>query len=170
MTAPLWKDLDRERWSRLEALLESVLELPAAEVGPFLDRVCGGDPRARATIEALLRADRDAAGVLETPVITGGWEKWFDEEEEAGGGHRIGPWRVVREIGRGGMGAVYLAERADGDFEQRVALKRIKRGLDTDEVARRFVRDHFLVTRHLVEYLTLMLTLVRGGTGRIELA
>ena len=53
-------------------------------------------------------------------------------------GRRIGPYRVVRELGRGGMGAVYLAERADGQYEQRVALKLIKRGMDTEQVLARF--------------------------------
>src|SRR5690606_2456991 len=48
------------------------------------------------------------------------------------------PYRIVREIGRGGMGAVYLAERADGEFDQRVAVKLVKRGMDTDEILARF--------------------------------
>ena len=53
-------------------------------------------------------------------------------------GDRIGAYAVVSELGRGGMGAVYLAERADGQFEKRVAIKVLKRGTDTDEVLRRF--------------------------------
>ena len=53
-------------------------------------------------------------------------------------GRLVGPYRLVREIGRGGMGAVYLAERADGQYEQRVALKVIKRGMDTEQVLARF--------------------------------
>src|SRR5207249_3829105 len=47
----------------------------------------------------------------------------------------------IRELGRGGMGAVYLAERADGQFEQLVALKLIKRGMDSDEIHRRFLAE-----------------------------
>lgn len=54
---------------------------------------------------------------------------------------RIGPYRVVREIGHGGMAVVLLAERDDGEFEQRVALKLIKPGLDTEQVLRRFCRE-----------------------------
>src|SRR5262245_52056231 len=53
-------------------------------------------------------------------------------------GERIGAYEVLNEIGRGGMGAVYLARRADGQFEKRVAIKILKRGTDTDEVLRRF--------------------------------
>src|SRR5688572_7274602 len=54
---------------------------------------------------------------------------------------RIGPWRVVREIGRGGMGQVFLAERADGQFEQQVAIKLLKRGMDSDAILARFLRE-----------------------------
>ena len=61
---------------------------------------------------------------------------WAGAEEWAG--RRIGPYSIVRELGRGGMGAVYLAERADGQYQHRVALKLIKRGMDTEQVLTRF--------------------------------
>jgi eukaryotic-like serine/threonine-protein kinase len=60
---------------------------------------------------------------------------------------RIGPYRVVRELARGGMGVVYLAERADGQFEQRVALKLVKRGMDSDEIHRRFLAERQILAR-----------------------
>ena len=62
-------------------------------------------------------------------------------------GARVGPYRIVREIARGGMGAVYLAERADGQFEQRVALKVVKRGMDSDEIHRRFLAERQILAR-----------------------
>jgi serine/threonine-protein kinase len=62
-------------------------------------------------------------------------------------GTKIGPYRVIRELARGGMGAVYLAERADGQFEQHVALKLIKRGMDSDEIHRRFLAERQIVAR-----------------------
>jgi serine/threonine-protein kinase len=74
--------------------------------------------------EALCRVGEDAAAV-EIPVA--------DET-----GRQIGPYRVLRELGRGGMGAVYLAERIDGEFRRQVALKILKSGMNTDEVIRRF--------------------------------
>jgi tetratricopeptide (TPR) repeat protein/predicted Ser/Thr protein kinase len=73
-----------------------------------------------------------------------------DLSEEAAGswnGRRIGPYRVLRELGRGGMGVVYLAERCDGQFEQRVALKLIKRGMDSDEIHRRFLTERQILAR-----------------------
>ena len=62
-------------------------------------------------------------------------------------GALIGPYRLVRELGQGGMGVVYLAERADGQFEQRVALKLIKRGMDSDEILRRFLAERQVLAR-----------------------
>jgi eukaryotic-like serine/threonine-protein kinase len=62
-------------------------------------------------------------------------------------GRLVGPYRIVRELARGGMGAVYLAERADGQFQQRVALKLIKRGMDSDEIHRRFLAERQILAR-----------------------
>jgi serine/threonine-protein kinase len=59
----------------------------------------------------------------------------------------IGPYRLVRELARGGMGVVYLAERSDGQFEQQVALKLIKRGMDSDEIHRRFLAERQILAR-----------------------
>jgi len=60
-------------------------------------------------------------------------------------GRRIGVYELCEEIGRGGMGAVYLAKRADGEFQQRVAIKLIKRGMDTDLILKRFRRERQII-------------------------
>src|SRR5437660_3288985 len=62
-------------------------------------------------------------------------------------GRRVGAYAIVRELGHGGMGAVYLAERADGAFEKQVAIKVLKRGTDTDEVLRRFSGERQILAR-----------------------
>ena len=59
----------------------------------------------------------------------------------------LGPWRLLRLLGRGGMGEVYLAERADGTYQQQVAVKLLKRGIDTDAVMRRFMRERRILGR-----------------------
>ena len=59
----------------------------------------------------------------------------------------IGPYRLVAELARGGMGVVYLAERSDGQFEQRVALKLVKQGMDSDEIHRRFLSERQILAR-----------------------
>lgn len=69
------------------------------------------------------------------------------DRDQFGPGSRIGPWRVLGELGRGGMGVVYLAERADGQYERQVALKVIKRGMDTHEILRRFLTERRILAR-----------------------
>ncbi len=147
--------LDPARWRRIEAILDPVLELPAERVPTFLDQACAGDPELREQVADLLAAETEAgagtfleqaAAELAAPLL----EHREDDPGSGpveGAGRRIGPWRIEREIGRGGMGAVYLAERADGAFEQRVALKLIKRGLDTDEILARFRRERQILAR-----------------------
>ena len=134
------RDLDRARWQRVAAVLDHALELPRDQVPDYLDRACAGDASLRAEVETLLAADRDAAAFLDRPAADLAPELLAtpDDAEPGLEGRRVGPWRIVREVGRGGMGTVYLAERADGAFEQQVALKVVRRGLDTDEILQRF--------------------------------
>ena len=123
-------------WARLEPLLDAALDLPPAERGAYLD---GLDlpPEERARLDALLAADADDAPVLDHPDRLG----VLVEAADLGGGGaapgtRVGPYRVVREIGRGGMGTVHLAERADGAFDKRVALKLVRPGVAEGLLAR----------------------------------
>jgi eukaryotic-like serine/threonine-protein kinase len=145
--------LDAARWKRVESVLDRALELPAGEVSSFLEAECRGDADLRAEVEALLSADREAGTFLERPATElalewiGGAPERADERDSDRVGQRIGAWQLVREVGRGGMGAVYRANRADGQFEQTVALKLVKRGLDTDEILRRFLRERRILAR-----------------------
>jgi serine/threonine protein kinase/TolB-like protein/Flp pilus assembly protein TadD len=122
------------RWQRLENILADALEQNSLEErAALLKRLCADDTELLREAEKLLAHDTTA----------------FEEFAEFGAkclrhgqrdriGERIGAYVIVRELGRGGMGSVYLAERADGLFEKRVAMKVLKRGTDTDEVLRRF--------------------------------
>jgi eukaryotic-like serine/threonine-protein kinase len=135
-----------ERWRQIDDLLHSALDCEPNEHGALLDRACAGDPALRRQIEALIAADADAAVFLETPAAAGGLppslasELSSPREAEADTliGRHIGAYRIVREVGRGGMGAVYLAERADEQFRKRVAIKLIKPGMDSDAILHRF--------------------------------
>ena len=116
--------MTRERWRQIDELLQSALECEPNERGALLDRACSGDPALRRQIEALITADAHAAGFLEIPALASDAPSCLASEDPPPGdadgdtfvGRHIGAYRIVREIGRGGMGAVYLAERADDDF------------------------------------------------------
>jgi serine/threonine-protein kinase len=134
-------------WDEADRLFDQALELLPGDRQRWLDERCAGNPALRRQVEALLRADAAAAHFLELD----GWrlaEPLVERSEpESAVGRVIGPYRVVRELARGGMGVVYLAERADGQFEQRVALKLIKRGMDSDEINRRFLAERQILAR-----------------------
>ncbi len=144
-------DLTPERWRRLSIYLDEALSLDSGERRVWLEREVA-DPELRAKIaELAANADRtggildDAAeAYLDTLLHP---EGPADETAPDPAGKRIGPYRIVREVGRGGMGVVFLAERADGQFDQRVALKLIKHGLDTDEISRRFQRERQILAQ-----------------------
>ena len=143
-----------ERWPALSALLDQALDRPPEERAAFLRRVTADDPEARHLLAGLLAASQIENGVLDRPaginatgILSRMAHDTADDDESGMRGARIGPWRLLREIGRGGMGVVYLAERADGQFEQRVALKVLKRGLDTDEILERFLRERRILAR-----------------------
>jgi eukaryotic-like serine/threonine-protein kinase len=146
-----------EAWARAGALLDELLDLPVSARGPRLAEACAGDDALKAYVERLLAADARAGLFLDTDAageLFGLVEDSRrpepaakDDEEDTAAGARIGPWRVVHELGFGGMGAVFLAERADGQFEQRVALKLVKPGMDTDEILVRFRAERQILAR-----------------------
>jgi serine/threonine protein kinase/tetratricopeptide (TPR) repeat protein len=121
------------RFERIEALFHEALPLAGAARAALLEAACADDPTLRSEVERLLDAHDRAGGFIQVPAATLG-----GAAEGSVAGRRVGAFRVVRELGRGGMGAVYLAERADGGFAQTVAIKLIKRGMDTDHVLARF--------------------------------
>ena len=125
-----------DRFQRCEELFHSALALEGAAREAFLQAACAGDVTLRAEVERLLSAHARAGDFIGSPAVPRS-SSWADAEEWWTG-RRIGPYSIVRELGRGGMGAVYLAERADGQYQQRVALKLIKRGMDTEQVLARF--------------------------------
>ena len=120
-------------YARLKDLFFAALEQPAGERGTFLETACGGDPDLHRRLLTLLEAAREGDGFLEEPPIL--------PPEPAGGlaeGERLGPWEIVREIGGGGMGTVYEARRAEGDFARRAALKIVRPEIATGFFLRRF--------------------------------
>jgi serine/threonine-protein kinase len=133
-----------ERLRRADEIVQAALDGGAVELPALLDAECAGDALLRAEVESLLGYRERAKDFIETPAFALGACLFEDGDDGDGAGvegRRIGPYRVVREIGRGGMGAVYLAERADGEFRQQVAVKVIRQTLGGDEVRRHFKRE-----------------------------
>ena len=139
-------------WSRIEPLLDELLDLDDAGRRQRLDALTGADTELRGELERLLAADREASrGVLDRGVEDLAAAILEDAEPPPPSvpiGTRIGPYRVIGELGRGGMGEVLLAERATGDFEQRVAIKIMREDVDRAEaVNRRFRRERSILAR-----------------------
>ena len=136
--------MNPERWQRVEALFRTAIDRPADERDAYLTRVCDGDEDLRREVLSLLERDT-AEDFIRDPIANAALA--FTAKDDLTG-ERIGPYRVKRLIGRGGMGDVYEAERDDEHFRQQVAIKIIKRGMDTD-----FVRDRFLRERQILATL-----------------
>lgn len=125
-----------DRWQRLNEIFQAALAFAPGERPAFLAQACAGDESLRRESEDLLRAHEGAErdlGAIER------FEVALDEPASPGrAGLRLGPYRISEETGRGGMSTVWLADRVDGQFEQHVAIKVIKRGMDTAQVLERF--------------------------------
>ncbi len=127
-----------ERWKEVEAVFEHALELPINERTAFVQKSSNGDDELRREVESLLESHAQAGSFIDKRSLFFSDEEVGEKSEILSPGELIGSYRILREIGRGGMGAVYLAERADQEYEKQVAIKLIKRGMDTDAVLRHF--------------------------------
>src|SRR5438105_12658654 len=140
-----------ERWSNVKELFALALERQPEDRTAFLEHACAGDAKLLAHIQALLASDARAETFLETPALPPGSRTAADgnagNEMPSMIGRRAGPYEIVREIGRGGMGAVFLADRADDQIRKQVAIKLVKRGMDTDTIVRRFRRERQILAQ-----------------------
>jgi serine/threonine protein kinase len=132
--------LEYQRWQRLERLFEAAEPLPPAERSAFLDAVFAEDPdrELRQELEEMLRTDLGSGSSGVAVAIAEGLQVWAENEKPPS---HLGPYRIRREIGRGGMATVYEAERDDQEFERKVAVKVIRRGMDSADIVRRLRRE-----------------------------
>lgn len=128
--------MDSGRLSRLQALFDAALERSPDEREAFLDRACGDDEDLRVELERLLRAEASSSGGFLSDVVRAATVSFGVATDIAG--VRLGPYRLLAELGHGGMGAVWLAERADSAYRARVAIKLVHGGFASSEIHRRF--------------------------------
>ena len=130
--------LTAERWAQVEILFLRSLDLPVEEREAFLREQCEDDPQLAEEVLSLLRHETEEEPPLADALQAGAASLLTADPVP---GRLLGPYRIEREIGQGGMAVVYLASRADGEFQQRVAVKLIKRGMDTAAVVERLRRE-----------------------------
>ena len=147
---------DRDNWERVSRILDRILDdAGESDRDSILQEECGDDEDLRRDVEDLLVGVEDRDDLLDRALedatpdlldgLAGDLRRTFDSDQA---GRTIDRYRLVEVLGRGGMGVVYLAERADEHFEKRVALKLMPRGLETPEKERRF-----LIERQILAHL-----------------
>jgi eukaryotic-like serine/threonine-protein kinase len=125
-----------QRWQQIETVFQAAAELQPPEREAFLDRTCGDDSDLRAEVESLLTHEGFDT-FIKSPIQETA-RSLTNDEDDSRIGQRMGAYRITGLIGHGGMGTVYRAVRDDQQFLKEVALKLVKRGLDTDFVLNRF--------------------------------
>jgi serine/threonine protein kinase len=135
-----------ERWRQIERLFIQAVECPESERQSFVDRECRGDDDLRRELESLLTFDNPDRRVMTIPALSD--ITCSDDDGSDMAGRRVGAYRLVRLIGHGGMGSVYLGVRDDDQYEKQVAIKLLKRGMDTD-----FMLGRFRQERQILAYL-----------------
>ena len=152
--------MNPQNFHNFEKIFQAALDLSGAERAAFLDKECANDAELRREIVDFIAGYEAEETFLESPVWTDSRflqsavkreivssldETIADAREPDFINRKIGVYRLVKQLGKGGMGEVFLATRADGEFEQNVAIKLIKRGMDTDFIVKRFRHERQIV-------------------------
>jgi serine/threonine protein kinase len=125
------------RWSLIEEIFQGALDRPLVERKQYLAEACKNDPELLREIESLLANDDDAESMLRS-LVADNVKEITDSSVGSDLGSQVGPYLLVRELDSGGMGVVYLAVRSDDHYFQIVAVKMIRKGLETAELVQRF--------------------------------
>ena len=135
-----------EQWRRVGELFHEALEVPIADRTAWARNSSGGDVAVHRELLSLLESDRAAGGGFVEREVKTAVLSMFDAP--AGASHqRVGPYKLLKELGRGGMGTVYLAERDDETYQTKVAIKLIRPGMDTEIILHRFRRERQTLAR-----------------------
>ncbi|MEM7353175.1 MAG: serine/threonine-protein kinase, partial [Acidobacteriota bacterium] len=134
-------------WASVGEITEKALDLDTDHRSAYLDHACGPDADLRRNIERLLEADRNAGAYLAEPAAADLAPAWLDGAPSASHRQRIGPYRILRPLGAGGVGDVFLAARADDQYEQNVAIKVLRHRPGSDDAKRRIIAERQILAR-----------------------
>ncbi|MDX1546237.1 MAG: protein kinase [Rhodothermales bacterium] len=139
--------MEPARWQQIKELFEEALRRAPQARSAYLATACRDDAALREEVEALLASHEQATAErrFESPLL--GVDAAEAPPASAVEGQQVGAYRIVEALGQGGMGAVYLAERADKQFDKQVAIKLIRRGFDSELLRRRFWAERRILAR-----------------------
>lgn len=137
------RERSQERLRQVEGVFFEVSTLAPLDRDAAIARLCSGDPALEAEVRSLVGSAARIGSFLEQPALGKGLDQLAEESNIAEPpddlvGKTLGNFRIEKRLASGGMGTVYLARRSDGQYEQQVAIKVVKRGMDSEEVLRRF--------------------------------
>jgi eukaryotic-like serine/threonine-protein kinase len=150
-----------DRWHQIESLFEQAIQCPLPARQAFLNRVCQGDDELRRELESLLACDAPDQRLVEIPDAGAAPADGGADLDMSG--RRIGPYQLIRLLGHGGMGSVYLGARNDDQFRKQVAIKLLKRGMDTEFMLNRFRQERQILAN--LEHPFISRLLDGGATG-----
>ena len=155
-----------ERWQQIDRIFDAVLDQPSSERESFVRYACAGDDDLRDEVLSLLKSHDESGDYISTPPLQEISELFPDENENDHSGRMIGPYRILARVAEGGMGVVYRAKRADGEYDQEVAVKLISTAHFSDEVMQRFRRERQILARLIHPNITRLLDGGRTDEGR----
>ena len=139
--------MDQERWQSVKRIFGAVVELETSGRASYLEQACADDADLRAEVESLLKAHAVSDGFIEEPACKGALGIEVDAQGPVWIGRRVGFYRIVEEIGRGGMSEVYKAVRDDDEYHKEVAVKVLRGGYNSRSLLRHFkVEKQILAT------------------------
>ena len=138
--------MNPQQWQVLGELFDQAIVLPVGERTALVDRACGEDEELRGELASLIASHQAAGGFLQDR-LKHAFASFLETSVVGTQLSRVGPYRLVRELGRGGMGTVFLAERDDDQYQARVAVKLVRPGMDTEFILERFRRERQTLAR-----------------------
>ena len=149
--------MDAERWQLIEDHFHQALELSGSAQQAYLDGLEAKNPDIARMVRQLMDSHHASDSFLNRELL-------FDQNLESG--VQIGPWKIIRQIGKGGMSTVYLAERADGKFERQVAIKSLQGIMPGRERYQRIIKEQQILARLQHKNIAQLLDAGITGEGR----